>query len=240
MAWFEAMEFRRGLAFSEAARDPVISEWPKMKAHLVGSNHVVPGPAWDRIIDLLVSRNPDARPTVDAWSSEVPEAEARSLDDFVPADVYEGEPLFKREAEMEAFVRDFFINERVARLPTPDDGLNLRGQQDRLDPTARADLLMVAEESEMPTLGIVECKLWAGSVANIAQIERYADLLDELLPEGWGLTGHLVAEGFSDVVVQAAKDAGIVCWQFFEDEHGELFIAPIVSPNEPQPDAGSE
>lgn len=42
MAWFEALGFEHGVGFAEAVADPAVSAFPKMKARLVGSNHVVP------------------------------------------------------------------------------------------------------------------------------------------------------------------------------------------------------
>jgi hypothetical protein len=57
MAWFEALGFDHGVSFAEAAADPVVSAFPKMKAHLVGSNHVVPERPWGRLVGMLVERS---------------------------------------------------------------------------------------------------------------------------------------------------------------------------------------
>jgi hypothetical protein len=44
------------------------------------------------------------------------------------------------------------------------------------------------------------------------QLEGYLDRLDEIVPDGWEIGGALVAQGFSQPVLEQASAAGIACW----------------------------
>jgi hypothetical protein len=215
MAWFEVLRFERGVAFAEAARDPTISDWPKMRARLVGSNHAVPAAAWDRLLEFLLERNPSTRSAVEEWTRTRPSPEDRQLEDFAGADSYGFEPLFERESEFEEAVLNAFVESGVARLPDSADSLPLKGRQDRISTALRSDLVLVevAEGAEQqPSLVVIELKLWARSVANVRQLEGYVDRLDEIVPDRWEIGAALVAQGFSQAVLEQAGAAGIQCW----------------------------
>jgi hypothetical protein len=232
MAWFEVLRFERGVAFAEAARDPAISQWPKMRARLVGSNHAVPGVAWERLLELLLERNPATRSVVEEWARTRPSPEDRHLQDLVGADYYGFEPLFERESEFEEAVLDTLVEAGLARLPNSADGLDLRGRQDRISPALRTDLILVelAEGAdEQPSLVVIELKLWARSIANVRQLEGYIDRLDEIVPDQWGIGAALVAQGFSQTVLEQAGAVGIQCWvaQPIDESGGEWELVAV-------------
>lgn len=215
MAWFEVLRFERGVAFAEAAGDPIISEWPKMRARLVGSNHAVPQAPWDRLLALLLERNPSTWSTVQEWAQSLPSPEDRQLEDFVGADSYGFAPLFERESEFEEAVLTTLVEAGMARLPDAADDLPLKGRQDRISPAFRSDLILVevgeAADGEQSLL-VIELKLWARSLSNVRQLEGYLERLDKIVPEGWDIVGALVAQGFSQPVLKAASAVEIACW----------------------------
>jgi hypothetical protein len=215
MAWFEVMRFERGVGFTEAAQDPTISQWPKMRARLVGSNHAVTAAAWERLLALLTERNPGTRTVVDEWTRTQPTFEDRELADFVGADSYGFEPLFMRESEFEEAVLATLVGTGTWRLPIPADDLPLKGRQDWISPALRTDLILVEpgrDAEEHAGLVVFELKLWARSVGNVRQVEGYLDRLDEIVPTQWEITAVLVAQGFSQAVLKEARAAEIECW----------------------------
>lgn len=226
MAWFEVLEFRAGMGFAEANADPVIRRFPKMRSRLVGSNHVVTEVVWERLAQLLVERNPEAAEVVRSWTSQIPTGTHLRIEDFEPADDYGQDPLFKHERGMEQFALDWLLRDGGRRLPRRDDGLRLRGRQDRLGPGMRADLVLVRSLASRPTLDVFELKLWTGSPAAADQVERYRSSLARQYP-GWEVRGHLVAQGFSTVARRAATRMAITCWSVDEIDGAPHLAGPI-------------
>lgn len=220
MAWFEAIRFDVGVEFREAAADPIIGTWPKMRARLVGSNHAVPADAWNRLIELLVERNPDLLSVVEERHRTMSAPETRTLDDFEGADSYGFVPVFQLESACESALLEFLTVDGTFRLPTPEDGLALKGRQDWITPNLRTDLILIGPSEEgpgAPELVLIELKLWARSTANVAQLQGYLDAIAEIIPDDWPRRGVLVAQGFGPSVLDAADQAGIDCWLIEED-----------------------
>jgi hypothetical protein len=224
MAWFEAIELEKGIGFSEVAADPMITaNWPMIRARLVGSNHVVPEIAWERLIEIIDKRNPAISSLVHSWHKSAPTPIDRALEDFIPADDYSFTPLFQLERLMEDFVLAWFTSNNIARLPLPDDGLKIIGRQDRINPGMRTDLILVDQRGHEKQLLLLELKLWVRSNANISQAQGYCQMLQNLYPQ-WKVSCNLIAQGYSDPTLVRAKASGVTCWKVAEDGFGNCNI----------------
>ncbi len=225
MAWFEAIELKRTLGFSEVAADPMVkANWPMIRANLVGSNHIVPEVVWKRLIKLIEKRNPTISSTMDSWHKSSPPPVDKALEDFIPADDYGFTPLFRLERSMEDFILGWFTSHNLAHLPLRDDGLKLTGRQDRIKPEMRTDLILVDQREHKKQLLLLELKLWVWSNANIVQVQRYGQALQDLYPQ-WKVSCNLVAQGYSDPILTKAKESGITCWKVFENDSGNYQVS---------------
>lgn len=142
----------------------------------------------------------------------------------------QGEGLERANLAVEVLL----AQELCGRL-SPGDPATVRFAADEL----RSVLGPSAEPGrEERILGVVECKLWVNSVANVDQVARYRLFLDDLHPD-WTVAGHLVAQSFSAAVLAAAVAQDIVCWQLAADDDG-YFLVPLDEHGEPLDDEESD
>ncbi len=227
MGWFEGIELEKGISFRDVAADPIITaNWPMIRARLVGSNHVVPEIAWERLIKLIDEPNPVISSVVQSWHKLAPTPIYRALADFIPADDYGFTPLFQLERLMEDFVLEWFTSNNIARLPLPDDGLKIKGRQDHISSGMRTDLILVDQRESKKQLMLLELKLWVRSNANLSQVQSYGQMLQEQYPQ-WRVSCNLVAQGYSDSTLGRAKESDVTCWKVVEDGFGNCNISVL-------------
>lgn len=230
VAWVELVELTNPVPLSEVRTDPVAGAWSSIAggANLQGSSRRVKQPdVWDRMIELILQRNPDVMEYVTKWLERPPEPVTEPLDDyFWPGWNGETNYPFKREAIMQHALHDRFLADGY----TPPSDLRLPAMEARLGAAGRADLVFWTPPSETPrTLEAIEVKLFAVKDHGVVQAVRYAHELRRRVTKGCRVRSVLIAQEFTETARHAAiqHDVNLIRVEWTDDTRSDCQLRPI-------------
>lgn len=229
-AEFTAVALEPALTWDDVKEHPVASTWPAFRQRLRGNrgNHLVPEEVWDALIALAERRDPGVAADVDALAageSPGPRAPTRAVlrHEPVSGDEYE---VFENERRIEGALLDILMAAGVARLGTPSDGLPAkRGHGHRIKGHySYCDLLLILPDGRVVVVE-VESVADGDPDHGVLQVVRYRG---ELAATGRDATACVVAQDFSDLELERARDLNVECFQIIIDaETGWATLMPL-------------